>query len=153
MIISSINKPENRQDVDAALAAVSALTETIVDEPRPASGAVSSSLQQRLARRLARRSWTGYIGAPILSLFNIQTWTRACWKKNPVPLQRWRWQVVRLKFNISPLLVQGHGQRQQHRPQGKAQNNPATSKLLLQGKQNNERHVQGRCLVRSPGFK
>jgi hypothetical protein len=56
MIISSINKPENRQDVDAALAAVSVLTETIVDEPRPASGAVSSSLQQRLARRLARRS-------------------------------------------------------------------------------------------------
>ena len=74
-------------------------------------------------------------------------------KKKSVPLQRWRWQVVRLKFNISPLLVQGHGQRQQHRPQGKAQNNPATSKLLLKGKQNNERHVQGRCLVRSPGFK
>ena len=82
MIITSIIKPENRQDVDAALAAVSALTETIVDEPRPASGAVSSSLQQRLALRLARRPWTGYIGAPILSLFNIQTWTRACWKKN-----------------------------------------------------------------------
>ena len=47
---------KKRQDVDAALAAVSALTETTLDEPRLVSGAVSTSLQQRLAWRLAQRS-------------------------------------------------------------------------------------------------